>query len=478
MDNETHQLEPDPATMHLMIERAAAAVVDHVARLPQQPAADVTRGAQVARENREDIPESGTPYQELIDQVMSLSATTFNSAGPGYLAYIPGGGLYHSAVAAYIAEGINRYIGVWQAAPGLVQLEANVIAWFCRMIGYPEEAGGFLTSGGSLANFSAVVTARRTMLPEEFLDGMVYTSDQAHHSVQKAALLAGFPTRNIRSIPSDSLFRIDLSQLCRAIGHDRDNGRIPFLVIGSAGTTNTGAVDDLTALYQIAREENCWFHVDAAYGGFFALTERGRAAMPGLALADSVTLDPHKGLFLPYGNGSLLVRNPTLLRQAHSVAADYMPTIQDDERLVDFCEISPELSRGFRGLRAWLPLRMHGVAPFREALDEKLDLINWIRGKISAIPEIEIVAEPQLTVLAFRLKCQGAELAEANEINRRFIDLINSRQRVFLTGTMLDGKFVLRICVLNFRTHLDRMQMALDDITAALAELTGERNGR
>ena len=245
----------------------------------------------------------------------------------------------------------------------------------------------------------------------------------------------------------------------------------PFFIAGNAGTTNTGAVDDLAGLADLAESEGLWLHIDGAYGGFFLLTERGRKAMRGVERSDSITLDPHKGLFLPYGTGSLLVRDGEALRRAHEVGASYLPPMQQDPDLVDFCLYSPELSRDFRGLRVWLPLKLHGVQPFRDNLDEKLDLAAWAAEQLRAIPGIEIVAEPQLSIVTFRAIRPGATRDEENELNRRLLEGINRRKRVYLTATMLRGSFVIRICVVSFRTHLDRVQACVEDIRAALDEL-------
>lgn len=471
-DPDLHPLELSPESMRHMMEAVTERVISYIQSLPDQPAAQVEGGAELARSLVEDLAEEGATFQSLMDLVFERALPTgFNTAGPGYLAYIPGGGLFHAALADFIADAVNRYVGVWLAAPGLVQLEANVIRWFNQMVGFPPEAGGFLTSGGSLANFTAVVAARREQLPADFLGGTLYASDQVHHSVLKAAMLAGFPPENVRQISVDDRFRIRVDALERRIAEDRREGARPFFLVGSAGTTNTGAVDDLAALAAVAKQERLWFHVDAAYGGFFALTERGKSLFIGLDQADSVTLDPHKGLFLPYGTGSLLVRNLDTLRQAHRVTADYMPALQDSNEFVDYCTISPELSRDFRGLRVWLPLKMHGAAAFRVALDEKLDLTEWITEELRAIEELEIVAEPQLSIVAFALRSSGLDPGEANRRNRELLDLINAKQRVYLTGTQLGNRFVIRICVLSFRTHQDRMLAALDDIRRSVREV-------
>jgi aromatic-L-amino-acid decarboxylase len=182
-------------------------------------------------------------------------------------------------------------------------------------------------------------------------------------------------------------------------------------------------------------------------------------------------LDPHKGLFLPYGTGSLLVRDGEALRRAHALSADYMPTMQEDPDLVDFNLISPELSRGWRGLRVWLPIAMHGIGPFRRNLEEKLALTRWATEELRGIPGIEILAEPQLSIVAFRFVRAGAAEDETNALNRRFLDAINARGRVYLTGTMLGSRFALRICVLSFRTHGDRVREGIEDIRAAAEEI-------
>lgn len=471
MKNPDPTLELSAENMRHLVTQAVERIVAHIESLPIQPAVDVEGGTELARSLVEPLPETGQPYSDLLEVLFSrVIPKSFNTAGPGYLAYIPSGGIFHAAVADLITDAVNRYMGIWVAAPGLARLEANVIRWFCDLVGYPSSARGFLTTGGSLANFSALVTARREHLPDNFLSGTLYVSDQTHHSVQKAALLAGFPPANVRSIPSDAQFRIRVDLLEQTIAKDRQAGFTPFLFVGNAGTTNTGAVDDLQALADLAQREHLWLHVDAAYGGFFLLTAQGRTLMAGIDRADSITLDPHKGLFLPYGTGSLLVRDEGALKRAHSVAAHYLPDTQEDPDLVDFSQISPELSREFRGLRVWLPLKMHGIAPFRHNLQEKLDLAHWATAELRRIAGIEIVAAPQLSIVAFRFTRPGLDSNFLNRLNRELLNRINARKRVYLSGTMLGDRFALRICVLSFRTHFDRMQAGLADMRAAVSE--------
>ncbi len=478
---EDRSLELSGEALARLIDAAKERILDHIDSLPRQPAADTAGGVELARSLIEPLPKQGRPYEELLELLFEkVIPKSFNTAGPGYLAYIPGGGLPHSAVADLISDATNRYVGVFAAAPAVAQLEANVVRWFCEIVGYPKTAGGILTSGGSLSNFSALVTARRERLPENFLSGVIYASDQTHHSVQKAAMLAGFPPGNVREVATDAFFRILVGELERAIEEDRSAGRRPFAIIGNAGTTNTGAVDDLSALADLAEREKLWFHIDAAYGGFFALTERGRRAMTGLARGDSIALDPHKSLFLPYGTGALLVREAAALKRAHELSADYMPPMQEDSDLPDYNLLSPELSRDWRGLRAWLPLKMHGIEPFRKNLDEKLDLTQWATEELRKIDGIEILAEPQLSIVAFRLRRPGLDDVELNALNRDLMNRVNNRKRVYMTGTMLkpsegspkgQGRFAIRICVLSFRTHMDRMREGFEDLRAALREV-------
>jgi aromatic-L-amino-acid decarboxylase len=458
--------------MRRLVDDAMQRIVAHIESLPSQPASNVDGATDRARTLIESLPRHPTSYTELLDFLFDEAIPrSFNAAGPGYLAFIPGGGLFHAAVADLIADAVNRYVGVCAAAPLLVQLEANVVRWFCEIVGYGNGSGGVLTSGGSLANLTAIIAARRRLLGDDFLRATLYCGDQTHHAFQKAAILAGFPAANIREIPSDAFFRVRTDLLADAIERDIAEDFNPFMICGSAGTTSTGAVDDLEALARIADRESLWFHVDGAYGAFFMLTERGRAAMRGIEQADSVILDPHKTLFLPFGTGALIVRDAAILRRAFSMHADYLPQFQDSDELIDFCELSPELSRDFRGLRIWLPLKLFGIEPFRQQLDEKLDLAEWAAAELHKIEGIEMIAEPQLSIIAFRLLRPGLAEAALNALNRDLIARINAYQRVMLTGAVLDGRFVIRICVVSHRTHRQRMEMCMEDIRAAVGEM-------
>ncbi len=466
-----YPLELAPARFEAMVEAVTQRLVRHLAGLEAAPM-HRNRGARKAvRALREPLPEAGARFDALLEHLFSrVLPLGLNTASAGYLAYIPGGGLLHGAVADLVTSAVNRYVGVWIAAPGLVEIEASVVRWLATIVGLPEGAGGVLTTGGSMANLIAIVAARCDRLGEAFARGTLYVSSEVHHSVTKAASIAGLPRANVRAIPTCARQRLRVDALEHAIATDRAAGLVPFLVVGSAGTTNTGAVDPLHALADIAERESLWFHVDAAYGGFFALTERGRAALAGIERASSVTLDPHKGLFLPYGTGCVVVRDPNTLRRAFASHASYLPEMQRDADLLDFCDLSPELSREPRGLRVWLPMKMHGARAFREALDEKLDLARYAAAALEAWPEIEIVTPPTLSLFAFRVRAPGGPLTPAadDQLQRRVLRGVNARQRALLTGTTIDGRFVLRVCILSFRTHRARVDAALEDLRASV----------
>jgi aromatic-L-amino-acid decarboxylase len=456
-------LDPAPEQMQEMGEAALAYLIEFLGRQPDLPAGGEPGGLEAARSVRESPPEEGGEFKPLMETIELAAAKAYGTTGPGYLAFIPGGGLFSATLADFLATGINRYVNLWSAGPVVAQIENNVVRWLCDLFGYPAESRGILTSGGSMANFSAIVAARKSLLPENFLGGALYVSDQVHASVTKAAALAGFSPRNIRVVPTTPELGIDVDRLRTMVRHDRGTGLRPFMVVASAGTTNTGAVDAISDVADLAAEIGMWLHVDAAYGGFFQLTERGRAKFRGIERADSITLDPHKGMFLPYGTGSLVVREGERLREAHFTGAAYLQDLAGDDEIPNFSEYSPELSRDFRGLRVWFPLKLHGVSAFREALDEKLDLARVLYDGLCGIPELELPWKPELTVVPFRLR-DGDD-----DANRRLLERINASGRVFMSSTIVQDRFTIRACILSHRTHRDRIDECIDIIRRAVA---------
>ena len=400
-----------------------------------------------------------------MDTLDAAARRTFEFAGPGYLAYIPGGGLYTAALGEFLAQGLNRYVGLWQPSPAMVQIEENVVRWLCDLFSFPPGSQGLLTTGGSMANFSAVVTARHDRLGEDFLDGTYYVSEQVHASITKAAKLAGFGAKNFRKLATDDQLRIDVDDLRRQIRrgprgrhaavprrrerrhdeHRRDRS--------DRRHRGTGARGGSVGARRRARTAGSSSSPSAVASGFAGIDD-----------ADSITLDPHKGLFLPYGTGALVVRDAEALRDAHHVGADYLQDLARPGDLPNYAEYSPELSREFRGLRVWMPLQLHGVAAFREALDEKLDLTAHLFDALQDIPEVEVPWAPQLTTVPFRLR-------EADDAaNAAFLARINAGRRVLLSSTMIHGHYTLRVCIVSHRTHRDRIDECIEAIRTVAAE--------
>ena len=393
-----------------------------------------------------------------------------NPASGGHMGYIPGGGLFPSALGDYLADVTNRYSGVFFANPGAVRMEHMLTRWMASVVGFPASSAGNLTSGGSIANLIGVVTARdaKGIRSRDIPTAVIYLTAHVHHSVDKAIRIAGLAECVIRHVPMDARHRMDVAALDRAISSDRAAGLRPFLVIGSAGTTDVGAVDPLSAIGDLAAEHGLWFHVDGAYGAFFALCDEGRLALAGMDRADSIVMDPHKSLFLPYGSGAVLVKDPRPMQDAHFYTANYMQDAATDRDEVSPADLSPELTKHFRGLRLWLPLKLFGVAPFRAALSEKMWLARYFREELLAVAGFEVGPEPDLSVVTFRYV---PRTGDADAFNQRLVQAIHDDGRVFLSSSIIDGKYTIRLAVVVFRTHRSTIDLTLQILNEKVAEL-------
>jgi aromatic-L-amino-acid/L-tryptophan decarboxylase len=458
--------------MRAMAEAVIARCVDHLSSLSGQPLYGVHDAEALCRSMREPSPSAAVPLEQLLDDLFSrYIPQSFNTPHPGYLAYIPGGGLYSAALADLIANTTNRYTGIWQAAPALVQLEANAIEWLREWMGMPAGTTGVFTTGGSMATFNAVLCAREQYLGADIRRGVLYTSDQAHHCVIKAAKLAGIMPDRVRSIPTDAQFHIRMDLLREAVAQDRRDGLTPCMVVGNAGTTNTGAVDRLSALADFCAEQQVWFHVDGAYGAFFQLCDDTRDVLHGIERADSLTLDPHKGMFMPYGTGALLVRDGARLRAAHAATADYLPEMPDSSDLYDPSQHGPDLSRGFPGLRMWLTMKLFGADAFRAAISEKRALALDAAARVSALPHVVLDAAPELSLFPFHITWPGATLAQEDQATRAVMDETSRRGRVMVSGAVAGGRYVGRVCVLSFRTHAPQIDALIEDLAATITDV-------
>ncbi|WP_421976427.1 pyridoxal phosphate-dependent decarboxylase family protein [Roseivirga seohaensis] len=416
-----------------------------------------------------DIDEQNHPIEDILPFISErVDKPGLNPASGGHLGYIPGGGIYESALGDYLAAVSNRYAGVFYASPGAVRMENALIDWAGKLIGYTGRFGGNLTSGGSIANLIAISTAReaKKLKGKDLESTVIYTSQQTHHSLQKAIKLCGLSECILRIIDLDEDYRIIPEKLNAQVLEDQKQGLQPYLIIANAGSTDVGAVDPLNTIASIAEEHDLWFHVDAAYGGFFQLTAQGKEVMSGIEKADSVILDPHKGLFLPYGSGIVLIKNIEHLAAANSYEANYMQDTKMHQDEMSPAELSPELSKHFRGMRMWLPLKLHGIGPFKACLEEKMELAQYFYTKIKAMG-FEVGPAPVLSTVIFRFLPKDKD---ANEFNAAIVKAIHQDGRIFISSTTLNGQFYMRVAVLSFRTHKKEIDLLLEIIEKQLIE--------
>ncbi|MFN8095465.1 MAG: aminotransferase class I/II-fold pyridoxal phosphate-dependent enzyme [Vicinamibacteria bacterium] len=399
MSEERRPLEPGREELEALTRAVAAFVVEQVATLAEQPSFDLDGAEAVRASFREPAPEEGRSLESILARLRPAIAKSYNTAGPGYLAYIPGGGVYSAALAAFVSAATNRYVGVSQPAPALAQIEETAGRWLCDVMGLPAGARGLRSSGGSMSNFGAIVAARHEKLGEDLSGAVLYFSEETHYCVAKAARLAGLPRQAARALPVDGRRRLRMDALEDAVRRDAAAGRRPFLVVANAGTTNTGAIDPLPEVLAVARAHGLWAHVDAAYGGFFRLADGGEELLRGIEGFDSITLDPHKGLFLPYGMGALLVRDGGALACAHRESAHYVQDVAEDGSL-GFADL---LAGAVAGLPRPAPVAARAAARARRlprAAHGELALARWAHDEIARDERFEIVDLPQLSVVA------------------------------------------------------------------------------
>ena len=416
-----------------------------------------------------EFSEDGREPARVLDYVGAcVEAPGFATTSPRFMAYIPGGGVPYAALGDLIAAASNKYSGFASASPGAVRIENACVAWLASVIGFPHDAAGTLTSGGSVANLTAVVAAREARDPDG--GGAIYVTRFAHYCVDKALHIAGRGRSPKRVIATDADYRMSVEALEQALEEDRRNGIRPWIVIASAGTVDTGAIDPLPEIAELCRRYGAWLHVDGAYGGLFALCDEGKALLKGIEQADSVALDPHKTLFLPYGTGAVVVRDGRLLQEAFSASGEYIRPLGESEVGPSPADLSPELTRHFRALRLWLPLQMAGVAAFRAAQSEKLALARYFHARLSEIDGFDPGPEPQLSVVAFRYLPKSRD---ADEFNERLMRHIQQEGRVMMSGTRIDDTYRLRCAILCFRTHIEHVDDAVDAVVRGVEALRG-----
>lgn len=455
------QLSPDE--MRAFGHRVVDIIVDHVETLRdrtvsiQKPRAELD----AAIGGFSDSPESPAEILTLIEREVMGAVTAVDH--PRFYAFVPGPGSFVGAMGDALASGFNVFAGHWLAASGPGAVELKTVDLLRQVCGFPEGAGGLFVSGGSMANLCGLATARAVKLGGPDLSAVVYLSDQAHSSVAKGLRVLGFASSQVRSVPVDHMLRMDARALDLAIADDRKAGRRPFCIVASAGTTNTGAVDPLEEIAALCRANDIWLHVDGAYGAAAAFTARGRSALRGLQLADSIALDPHKWLFQPFEIGCVLVRDTRHLRQAFAVhPEDNASYLHDVGRMAEhevvFYEHGVQLTRSFRALKLWMSLRIFGLAAFREAIDRGIALAEVVERMLRADQNWEVVTPAQLAVVTFAPRRPDLQVTECNALVERAVERLTADGYAMVTSTNVRGRTVLRFCLIHPDARLDEVK--------------------
>ncbi|MAU40494.1 MAG: decarboxylase [Kordiimonas sp.] len=461
------------AEMRRLGHKVVDLLVDHYQQLPEQavttPAKEDYSGAVLG----DGFGERGLPADLVVEGVMhNVLRRAMPVNHPRFFAYIPGPGNFMGMLADTIAAGGNMFCGVAQQNAGPTQVENEVLDWLCELFDLPPEAAGCLVSGGSVANMSALIVARDQMLGERRDKAVLYCSDQTHGCVAKAARLLGFREDQLSIIPSDGQYRLRMDVLTAEVMADRARGRQPFCVVATAGTTSTGAVDPLEQIADLCEEQDLWFHVDAAYGGAAMLTAGGRVQLRGIERAQSLALDPHKGLFQPMECGCLLVRQREWLGQSFRIEGAYLLDNERADGAINYRDRGVQLTRNFKALKLWMSLKTYGVAVFRDAVQKGMDLAVYGASALSEIGNCQIMAPPVMGIVVFRLRATGDKEDEAadNQLNQQLHDFLQEEGYAFLSTTMLSGRKCLRLCPINPRTTTEDIQRTVERIGRFAAE--------
>ena len=444
-------LSLDAEEMRRMGYAVVDMLVERIAGLSDGPALRTATRAEMEATLAEPAPAEGRDFVSLLAR---LDTDVLPYVGhfdhPRFFGYIPGAGTWPGALGDLIASATNIDAGAWRESAGPSQLELTVLDWFRDWIGYPRGAAGVLVSGGSAANLTAIACARETLIGPMSPRIVAYASDQTHSSLARAARHLGFRPDQIRVLPTDERFRVRPDELRAAMDADVAAGRIPFLVSANAGTTNTGAIDPLVDIAQLCRERRVWMHVDGAYGAFAALTERGRPLLDGLALADSVVLDPHKWLAMPFEVGCLLVRDGSTLERAFELHPEYLQDRHEIAQSVNFADRGLQLTRASRAIKVWLAIQTFGVDAFRTAIDRAMDLVVAAQRWIEADPRLELVSPASLGILTFRRRGRPGEAeVDVDRRNEQIVASLGASGDLVLTSTVIGGRYAIRLCVLN-----------------------------
>ena len=473
-------LDLDQATMRRIGHQVTDLVAEHLATLREQPAFSTLDGHSARALFDPAPPTHPTSFDTILDRFRAnVVPHHAREPHPRFLGYIPSCPTFPAVAGDWLATGFNFFAGVWPVAAGPNEVELTVLEWFRRWMGMPEHSRGLLTSGGSAATVTAVVAARHAAVGDDssVLSKLTaYCSDQAHSSFMKAAWIAGIPRAQVRAVPSDAAFRMRVDTLADMVAADRKAGLRPFLVCATAGATNTGAVDPLHALADYTRDEKLWLHTDAAYAGFSVLTRAGREMLDGLGRADTLTLDPHKWLYVPFECGCLMARDPSKLEAAFSVHPEYLHDVRARDSEVNFSDYGEQLTRYARAMKVWVSVQYWGTAAIAAAQEFGMALADLAERLVREAPELEVLSPAKFGIVCFRVHPKGMDDRESlNALNERVNDAVNKTGFVLMSSTQLRGVFSLRLCIPGHRTREEDVRAVIGLVRSTAAELTAGR---
>jgi glutamate/tyrosine decarboxylase-like PLP-dependent enzyme len=476
-------LAMDAPTFRALGYRLVDQLADHLAAVPRGP---VTR-AEPPSKVREalgltgPLPETGTSAGPLLEEMTRLlfEHSLFNGH-PRFFGYITASPAPIGMLGDLLASALNPNVGSFVLSPAATEIESQTVRWIAELVGYPDDCGGLLVSGGNMANLVCFLAARaHTANRVDGAGGTVraYASVETHTWIQKAADLSGVGADSIRWIPTDDRLRMDVGALRRQLDADRAAGDVPFLVVGTAGSVSTGAVDPLPEIAAVCKELGVWFHVDGAYGGFAAALPDAPANLRALSAADSVAVDPHKWLYAPLEAGCVLVREAEALRAAFS---HHPPYYHFDERATNYVDYGPQNSRGFRALKVWLALKHVGAAGYRQMIGDDIRLSRAMAAAVDRHPELELMTQ-ELSITTFRYvprELQGTPRTEVIErgldaLNRELLDRLQRGGEVFVSNAVIHGRYALRACIVNFHTAAADVE-AVPEIVARVGRAVGQ----
>ena len=489
-----HLLDPSPDEIRSWANAAADLMAEYLGTIRNRAVYPQTTSRQIRERLDSSLPDKPTTFQDLLhvfdNTLIDLSR---HNGHPRMFGYVQAPGTAIAALADLLASTLNANLTAWRSAPAAVEIERLTIDWIKQIIGFNRNSAGLFVSGGSMANMAALAAARRAKAPAEIqINGTqscsrtlrVYASEETHHSVAKAAALLGIGSDNVRLISVDERYKINLDELVAAIEEDRTAGHLPICVVANAGTVATGAFDSLPQITKIAQRFDLWLHVDGAYGGFAALASSARPLFASIEEADSLTLDPHKWLYLPVDCGCILYRDPEIARATFAHEAEYTRVIgQEADEAFAFWDYGPELSRRFRALKVWMLLKGVGLQALSEAIEKDLACARHFEKLVQNSEDFEMLAPVELSIFCFRhlparlksaLTVAGPSDREAIEeqLDAHNEHLLLALQRdgsSYLSNARLRGRFSLRGCVMNYRTTLRDMEILLDDLRRVAA---------